>query len=167
VTHQISRADLFRSRIDKRSFPMRPPWARSESLFVNFCDRTGACSEACEEQIIVFGAGGFPEIDFTAGECTFCGACVDACATDALGPIVNDDNSPRQPWDFHIEVSDACMSVQGVICRVCPEQCDVGAIRFATPAAIGCPEIDEQKCTGCGACIAPCPTGAISIQPAG
>jgi Ni,Fe-hydrogenase III small subunit/formate hydrogenlyase subunit 6/NADH:ubiquinone oxidoreductase subunit I len=34
----------------------------------------------------------------------------------------------------------------------------------APPGFLGAPEIDPEKCTGCGQCISPCPTNALVIQ---
>jgi ferredoxin len=42
--------------------------------------------------------------------------------------------------------------------------CEARAIAFP-PRLGGCslPQIDPARCTGCGACVAPCPTAAIEI----
>jgi ferredoxin-type protein NapF len=47
--------------------------------------------------------------------------------------------------------------------------CDAGAIRFKpTLGGVTSPALDLSLCTGCGACVAPCPTQAISMKtPAG
>ena len=55
--------------------PQRPPWALNEFLFVDQCTRCNECITACEEEIIIRADGGFPEIDFNRGECTFCELC--------------------------------------------------------------------------------------------
>ena len=58
-----------------------------------------------------------------------------------------------------------CFSWQGAVCRLCEAQCPQGAIRFK-PAFGGfaLAEVDSESCNGCGACLAVCPTNAITIE---
>ncbi|HEX6735060.1 MAG TPA: ferredoxin-type protein NapF [Azonexus sp.] len=138
---------------------LRPPWARPEAEFVDRCTRCHDCLPACPQGIIIAGDGGYPTIDFSRGECTFCAACVAACRPQAL--LQRDGAAP---WPYKATVSPACLPAQGVECRVCGDFCDARAIAFP-PRLGGCPlpQIDSERCTGCGACQAPCPTGAIRI----
>jgi ferredoxin len=61
-------------------------------------------------------------------------------------------------WPYKAVIGPTCLPNKGVECRVCGDFCDARAIRFA-PRIGGSPlpEIDTEKCTGCGACVAPCP----------
>jgi ferredoxin-type protein NapF len=117
------------------------------------------CIDACPEQIIVIGDGGYPTIDFKRGECTFCADCVSACKPLAL---VRGEDQPG--WTHKAVIADSCLPHRGVECRVCEDFCDARAIRFS-PRLGGSPlpVIAAEKCTGCGACLAPCPVNAISI----
>ena len=60
-------------------------------------------------------------------------------------------------------VSSACLTLRGVACQSCRDACPQSAIRFRPSRAIAQPEIDSERCTGCGDCIAPCPTDALVI----
>ena len=142
---------------------MRPPWALAESRFIEHCTRCDGCRQACPQHIIVAGNGGFPTIDFSAGECTFCGDCVAACQPKALHRPAGEDNGAK-PWPYKAIISADCLAEQKVECRSCGDFCDANAIRFS-PQLNACPipEIDADKCTGCGACVAPCPVTAIRI----
>lgn len=132
-----------------------PPWAVTG--FTDQCTRCGDCLKVCPTQILHKGDGGFPEVDFQAGECTFCGFCRSACTAGAL-------NAP-QTWTQAISISSACVAQQGVDCRVCGESCEPAAINFRLQIGqVAQPHLDPESCTGCGACIAPCPVQAISIQ---
>jgi ferredoxin-type protein NapF len=154
-----SRRGFFRGRPRPRP-ENRPPWALDEARFVDVCTRCNDCLKACPEQILVAGDGAYPSVDFRRGECTFCGECVTACLPHAL---LRQEATP--PWPYKATVSTACLPHKGVECRVCGDFCDARAIRF-TPRLGGnpLPEIDAEKCTGCGACVAPCPTQAIAIR---
>ena len=138
---------------------IRPPWARPEAAFVAACTRCAACLPACPQGIVVAGDGGYPTIDFGRGECTFCGDCVTACDPQALRRV-----DPAPPWNHVALINDACLPRQGIECRICGDFCDARAIRFH-PATNGAwlPAIEAARCTGCGACVAPCPTRAIGV----
>lgn len=156
TTHQ-TRREFFFGRSDSNQ-AIRPVGAINGQDFHDVCKRCGACARACPEQIIQTGSGGYPFVDFAKGSCTFCHACIEACETGAL--VADAD------WPYRATVADSCLSLNAVQCRVCQDHCDRLAIRFRlAPGGRSRPLIAEEDCTGCGACVAPCPVHAITIQP--
>ena len=153
----MSRASLLHGHL-REPPPIRPPWAGPEAAFLTSCDRCGRCARACPKKIIVAGRDGVPEVDFRRGDCSFCRDCVAACSTGALTA------SERAPWFTVAEIAYSCLSVQGVICRLCQERCQAAAIAFL-PALGGyaLPDVDAEACTGCGACVRICPVTAVRI----
>jgi ferredoxin-type protein NapF len=138
---------------------VRPPWSLAESVFTDRCTRCGDCATACPEALIVRGDGGFPVVDFSRGECTFCGACADACHAQAF------DARDTAPWSLTLTIADTCLAQRGVHCELCRDACPAGALRFRPRAPVPLPELDATRCTGCGACVAPCPVTAIALAP--
>ncbi|MCW9033288.1 MAG: ferredoxin-type protein NapF [Rhodospirillales bacterium] len=167
ATQKVSRFQLLR-----RGFRgdiggvLRPPFAVDAETFTDICDRSGKCIKACPKGIIGRGSGGFPEIDFSKGECTFCYDCIDACKSGALKKATyKKEITDQPPWTYKAVIGDGCLSASGVTCRVCGDICDSRAIKFRL--AIGgkaFPELTLTDCNGCGACVVPCPTKTISIK---
>jgi ferredoxin-type protein NapF len=111
----------------------------------------------CPTDIIVCGTDGYPEVNFSRGECTFCGDCVCACRDGALQRF-----DGAAPWRLKAEIGNDCLAQKQVECRVCGEQCVAGAIRFRLQAGrVAAPSLDPDLCNGCGACVAACPGRAI------
>lgn len=156
-----SRRGFLRGRVRAAAPAPRPPWAREERDFISSCTRCDACIDACPTAILVRADGGFPAVDFSRGECTFCGDCVTHCAPRALLRPAEGD----APWSLKARIGQACLAAAGVECRVCGENCPVGAIRFRPRiGGVALPQLEAEACTGCGACFAPCPTRAIVVQ---
>ena len=159
MTHPTSRRNFLRGRFSPAKGLQRPPWAIAERDFLEVCTRCGDCCRACPTQILVEREGGYPGVDFGAGECTFCGDCVTACRSSALVR-----EAVQAPWSIIARFGENCLARQRVECRVCGEQCENGAIRFPPQAGgVAVPSLDPAQCSGCGACVAPCPTQAIVI----
>lgn len=160
---QFSRRAFFGAARKGRGNPFRPPWAIAESSFTDRCSRCGDCVRVCPTDLLVSGAGSFPEADFTPGRasdgCTFCGECLRACTTGALLA-----QSAQAPWRLRVVFGAECLTQQGVVCHTCSDFCDANAIRFQlATGGISRPELDEQACTGCALCLADCPTQAIRM----
>lgn len=136
--------------------PFRPPWLRED--VASACTGCGSCADACPTGVIRI-VGETATLDFTQGECTFCGACAEICPEDLF-------DLAAKPFDHVVEIAGKCLTYAGVTCRSCGDACPELAIRFA-PRIGGpfLPEIDSSACTGCGACIAPCPVGATGLSP--
>ncbi|MCK9386791.1 MAG: ferredoxin-type protein NapF [Sulfuritalea sp.] len=157
----VSRRQFLWGNFKGGKAPQRPPWALAETVFPDVCTRCGACAPVCPTRIIII-VRGYPEVDFRRGECTFCGACAAVCKDQAL--LHTEKGRHAKPWTIKAQISDRCATRQGVACRVCDDRCQVAAIRFSP--RLGAPpmaEIDATLCTGCGACLAPCPMKAISL----
>ncbi len=155
----LSRRSLLKANFRAHQQPIRLPWVRNEAEFVDLCSRCNSCIAVCPEKIISKADGGFPEINFKHGECTFCAECVKSCSKDLFVPL------NESPWELKALISEECLSYKGVVCVVCKEQCETEAIRFISKVGRASqPELTVEKCTGCGACFKPCPAQAIKLS---
>jgi ferredoxin-type protein NapF len=154
-----SRRGFLRGHIRSGPPPLRPPWALAEADFMARCTRCGNCAVICPTKIVRIHEG-YPQLDFSAGLCTFCAECVRVCMPAALRR-----EGEARPWQIIAVAADSCMAHTGVDCRICGEHCDESAIHFS-PRVGGppLPEIRSDLCTGCGACVAPCPVMAIRVR---
>lgn len=59
-----SRRGILTGRWRKASNGIRPPWSGDESHFLTHCTRCDACINACENNILQRGAGGYPSVNF-------------------------------------------------------------------------------------------------------
>jgi len=63
-----------------------------------------------------------------------------------------------------LHIAPSCMAQQGTECRVCGEACDAGAICFPPRrGGVAVPVLMLERCNGCGDCLAPCPTQALTL----
>ncbi|MBS1173848.1 MAG: napF [Proteobacteria bacterium] len=142
----ISRGRFLRGDFGGRRRPIRPPWALAEDEFIERCTRCADCIGACPTRIVAKGPGGFPHIDFSRGECTFCGRCASACRAGALRI-----GAEGAPWRLAATIADRCLALN--------------AIRFGARAGgVAVPELAPDRCSGCGACFGICPVNAIEIS---
>ncbi len=145
------------SSVDKASPLM--PWVKFANSFTDDCTRCGKCVSACETQIIINGDGGYPTIDFSRGECTFCYQCAQVCPEPIFLP------KSDSPWQAKASIKESCLATQNVECRSCGEMCDTMAIQFKLQLnKVAQPVINLDDCSGCGACVSVCPTAAISVS---
>ena len=139
---------------------LRPPWLKAPSSFTEDCTRCGQCVELCPQQIVRVGDGGFPVVKFDLGECVLCGECTTRCEAG----LFLDAAERGAAWDHAAVIGERCLTHFGVLCRSCEDACEPRAIRFPlTAGLVAKPAVDTQICTGCGACIRPCPEQAITM----
>jgi ferredoxin-type protein NapF len=115
---------------------------------------------ACEPDIIRMHPAdhelaGTAYLDFGNSGCTFCRACVTACPMEIE---VNESVNP--PIGKARLNRDTCIAWADVICMSCQERCDYHAISTEYQRRA---QVDNDRCTGCGMCVAVCPVGALNI----
>lgn len=133
-----------------------PPWLAASAL--DRCTGCGACAAACPTGIVEM-ARARPTLSFASGECTFCGACAETCPEGLF-----DRN--REALPYRPDIAAHCLPRAGIDCQACRDACPQEAIRFP-PRRGGpfLPQVTASLCTGCGACVAPCPVSAIELRP--
>lgn len=136
--------------------PLLPPWLAPEELA--HCTACNACVDACPTGIVEMQHGR-PALSFASGECTFCGACSEACPENLF-------DREREALPYRPQIAAHCLPRAGIDCQACRDACPQEAIRFP-PRRGGpfLPQVTASLCTGCGACVAPCPVSAIALAP--
>lgn len=156
MAFDIKKRSLFRPS-QKVTFENLLPWVSDAQAFVEECTQCGDCLTICPEKIIVKGDGGFPQIDFKEGECDFCGKCAEICKAPIFTPVT------EQPWQKKAVINQHCLANQSIYCRSCAESCEAQALTFQIGIS-AVPKIDNKLCTGCGACVSPCPVNAVAVK---
>ena len=132
--------------------------------------RCGNCSRACPTQIISpalelgdpFGMLA-PKLSFEQAHCDpSCNACSQVCPTGAIQPFAVKQKARIVIGTAHINLAD-CVMARGGECRACIDSCPYDAIDIEEVEFQGQPKVIVDKCVGCGACVAPCPSKVISI----
>lgn len=155
MEQRLSRRDLLRG-CTRNAAAIPPPGffgLRHEA-----CSACTECIDHCPTSIVIV-EDGMPSLDFSRGECLFCGECEEHCPhSERLF------GAPRA-FAHVVEITTACLPRYGIDCQACRDHCPTAAIRFR-PRLGGpfLPEIDEDACSGCGACIGVCPVDAVSIK---
>lgn len=139
-----------------------PPWIADAQEFRTKCDGCGKCIDCCAEKILVSDRAGFPQVDFSLGACTFCGACAASCTRG----VFFDPVTAATPWQVRAVIAtDACLASSNVLCMICAEHCAENAIIIPKMAGtFSAPLVLPDRCSGCGACFRPCPNRAISMR---
>lgn len=139
----------------EKSTVIHPPYAVTDATFEECKTCTAACVDVCEEKIIRTDSMGIPFLDFSANGCSGCEKCMEACI-----PNVLNDSQRFIQAKAHISTM-SCMSHHDTICFSCKEPCLENAIAFE---GMFRPIIIPDKCTGCGYCVAVCPSDAIMLS---
>ncbi len=153
----LSRRDFLRGRGATKGKVVPPGFLGTRP---EVCSSCSLCLERCPSGIIVMDHG-LPALDFTRGECTFCGECRAHCPQSEnlfAGPVL---------LSHVVEIDGGCLAMNGVDCQACRDHCPTDAIRFR-PRLGGpfLPEINDDACSGCGACIGVCPVAAVAVKAA-
>ena len=155
------RKPLEGTAVQKEEIVVRPPYAKDLESFDTLCVscESKVCKTVCEEQIIVIRSDGTPMLNFSKKGCTFCEACAVACDGGVLS-LDNTHTAEKINARFIIDPK-SCVAHNEVICFACKEPCIDDAILFN---GLFNPVIDSDRCTGCGYCLARCPTKAITYD---
>jgi len=150
---------------------LRPPGALDEDRFVDACQHSGQCIDACPANAIfalapAYGAAArTPAINPDIAACVVCDGllCTHVCPSGALLPL----SAPHQIDMGVAEVyASSCVRSDGESCTLCVERCPIGAEAIVFVDG-GPPRVRADGCTGCGVCQLFCPTTpkAIVIRP--
>ncbi|WP_313465783.1 4Fe-4S dicluster domain-containing protein, partial [Pseudomonas nitroreducens] len=85
----------------------RPPWTATASEFLEGCTRCNACIDACPEQVLRIGDGGYPQLDITNAGCSLCGACARACEAEVF-------DLSREAFPWRAQIDDHCLARAGI-----------------------------------------------------
>jgi ferredoxin-type protein NapF len=158
--------------------PLRPPGSLNEQRFTGLCVRCGNCAQICPSQIVQpdFGGSGVigfltPRLSFSHDYCREdCHRCNLACPSGAIARLSLAEKRRRVIGQAVVDL-DLCLLAQGRECTACIQKCPYEAIvmHSADGGFSGEPRVKPDRCNGCGACEAVCPTDpvrAIRVQAA-
>ena len=149
--------------------PLRPPGALREEQFGGVCVRCGNCARVCPSHIIGpdleggWAAWLAPRLDFSRDYCREgCHRCNLACPSGAIARLSLTGKRGQVIGLARLN-ADTCLMALGRECSACVQACPYGAIAIdgrLDPFSPR-PRVERDRCTGCGACEAVCPTRPV------
>ncbi len=119
------------------------------------CLGYGDCAAVCPSDAICL-TDGIARVD--TSRCVGCGLCANTCPKRIIKMLAQDTDTvvmcsnTQKGAEARKVCTNACIA-----CKKCEKICPHGAITIEDNLAT----IDYGKCTGCGACVAECPTGCL------
>lgn len=155
---------------------IRPPGARSEAEFLRRCTSCGLCMKVCitgglQPTLMEAGIEGLwtPRLVPTLGPCDYtCNLCGQVCPTQAIEPLPLEKKKEIKIGLATFDTTRCIPYAFGRNCSVCEEHCPIPAKAIYTLEVevtdrsgmrhkILQPQVDPDKCTGCGICENVCP----------
>jgi ferredoxin len=158
-------------RARAKNAPLRPPGAIAEEKYTGLCLRCSNCVRTCPSRIIRPDTGNAgiagllaPVVGYEKDYCREdCHACTQVCPSGALQEL-NLEQKNRYVIGEALLDASLCYLVRGVNdCDICVRACPYGAVEvyWNEDLYVAYPVVDPEKCNGCGACEAYCPTGEV------
>ncbi len=123
------------------------------------CDGLGDCVAACEFDAISI-VNGVAVVN--PSKCRACGRCAEVCPNKLIEIIPASQLYAVRCMSKDIGKQTRAVCKNGCIgCKICEKKCESGAISVVDNHA----EIDDAKCSGCGACAEACPQKCIAVLP--
>ena len=175
ATHRIKDAvipALTRKERPARTVPITPPGSVGLRYFTARCTGCQLCVSACPNQVlraIDSGTGMLqPTLSFEHGFCRMnCVACAAVCPTGAIRSITVEEKTAIQIGRVFVKPELCIVNTDEVVCTACARACAPGAIAMAEKGERKVPAVDNERCTGCGACEYVCPArpfAAIRVE---
>lgn len=165
-------AEILPKKRPDRRIPLTPFGSRSVRDFYDRCTACQLCVSACPNNVLRPSSDlehlMQPQMSFEDGYCRpECTICSQLCPSGAILPL-----TPEEKTSFHVGLAqvdyDLCVvNRDGVSCGNCARHCPSGAIIMVrknpeNPGSPLIPAVNEDRCTGCGACENLCPSRPLS-----
>ncbi len=144
--------------------PLRPPGSLDEESFAGVCLRCGNCTRVCPTRVLRPDVSAerltgllAPVMEFDRGYCREnCNECGQVCPSGAIRRLPLEEKR-RQVVGLPALTLDACQLVDGGECTLCIRSCPYEALSVYSDGFDSRPNLDPDKCIGCGACESVCP----------
>ena len=163
---------LTRKERPARTVPVTPPGSVGLKYFTARCTGCQLCVSACPNQVLRSIDSGTsmlqPMLSFEHGFCRVnCVACTTVCPTGAIRPITAAEKIAIQIGRAIVKQDLCIVNTDEVVCTACTRICAPGAITLVGNGERKVPAVDNERCTGCGACEYVCPVrpfAAIRVE---
>src|SRR5574344_192613 len=156
----------------QRKTPLTPPGSLSAANFAKHCTACQLCVSECPNQVLRPSGNILtlmqPEMQYEKGYCRpECNHCSHVCPTGAIRPIRREEKSSIQIGNAVWIKKNCIVTTDQVSCGNCARHCPAGAITMVAlnpgdPMSLQIPNIDTERCIGCGACEYLCPARPFS-----
>lgn len=152
----------------------KPPTPVSNDNFVALCVRCGSCVSACPTGILQYRRKTddirlwlTPVPDYSVGYClSDCTRCGTVCPSGAIRSFDIRDKKHLVMAKTELDITD-CLLRHHQECDRCMASCGYDAVRIGTGESLfdTYPEVNLDKCVGCGACFNICPEQCFVMTP--